>query len=96
MQANFYLVAFGMPVVLVLFALLGAVLFRGSDADLLDWRPTRSPQTESELEVSDVDQMLAAQNRYRRQRGAPERSLEDVIAHPWTGLERQSSSRIIR
>ncbi len=96
MQATFVLIAFGMPVVLVLFALLGGILFRGSDADLLDWRPTRSPQTESELESSDVDQMLAAQNRYRRRRGAPERSLEDVIAHPWSGLERQRSSRSTR
>jgi hypothetical protein len=32
--------------------------------------------------------MLAAQNRYRRLRGAPERSLEEVTDHAWASLKR--------
>ena len=39
------------------------------------------------LERSDVAQMLAAQNRYRRQRGAPERTLEEALGHPSDGWE---------
>ena len=45
---------------------------------LLDWKPTRSPEVEAELEVDDIDQMLEAQNARRRRRGAPELSVEDL------------------
>ena len=50
------------------------------------WKPTRSPEREVELELGDVEQMLAAQNRHRRRRGAPERTLADVsrAAERWT------------
>ncbi len=46
--------------------------YTGSNAELLDWKPTRSPEVEAQLEVDDVQQMIAAQNEYRRRRGAPE------------------------
>lgn len=46
--------------------------YPGSSADLVDWRPTRSPQIEAENEIADVQQMLEAQNEMRRRRGAPE------------------------
>jgi len=45
---------------------------------LLDWKPTRSPEVEAELEIDDIDQMLEAQNARRRRRGAPELSVEDL------------------
>jgi hypothetical protein len=49
-----------------------------SGAEVLDWRPTRSPEVEAELELDDVDQMLEAQNERRRASGRPERTEEDV------------------
>jgi len=49
-----------------------------SVADLLDWKPTRSPEVEAQNEVDDVRQMLEAQNEYRRKRGAKEITEADV------------------
>lgn len=46
--------------------------YPGSSADLVDWRPTRSPEVEAQNEIDDVRQMLEAQNEMRRRRGAPE------------------------
>jgi len=64
-------------------AFLGGIVLLGlysprSGADVLDWRPTRSPEAESENEADDVAQMLAASNALRRRRGAPERTADDV------------------
>jgi hypothetical protein len=49
-----------------------------SGSQVLDWKPTRSPEVEAELELDDVQQMLEAQNERRRADGRPERSEEDV------------------
>jgi hypothetical protein len=49
-----------------------------SGAQVLDWKPTRSPEVEAELELDDVDQMLEAQNERRRASGRPERTEDDV------------------
>ena len=49
-----------------------------SGAEVLDWKPTRSPEVEAELELDDVEQMLEAQNARRRADGRPERSEEDI------------------
>jgi hypothetical protein len=65
---------FGLLIVLVL--ILG-VYYPGTGADVLDWRPTRSPELEAQLELDDVDQMLEAQNERRRRTGRPELTLED-------------------
>lgn len=65
-----------MFIVLVLW-LLGRS-YPGSGADLLDWKPTRDFQTELELEQDDISQMIAAQNRYRRKRGARELTEADA------------------
>lgn len=40
-------------------------------AEYLDWKPTRSPETEIELELQDVSQMIEAQNERRRRDGRP-------------------------
>jgi hypothetical protein len=55
-------------------------LYPGSDAELLDWFPTRSPAVEVQNELDDVRQMLEAQNEMRRRRGAPELTEADVEA----------------
>jgi len=49
-----------------------------SGAEVLDWKPTRSPEAEAELELDDIDQMLEAQNERRRASGRPERTEDDV------------------
>ena len=48
--------------------------------DILDWKPTRSPEAEAENELDDVQQMLAAQNELKRRRGAPELTEEEIEA----------------
>jgi hypothetical protein len=52
--------------------------YAGGDAELLDWRPTRSPEVEAQNEIDDVRQMLEAQNEMRRRRGLPERSEQEL------------------
>ena len=52
----------------------------GSGAEQVDWRPTRSPEVEAELELDDVDQMLEAQNERRRASGRPEITEQDAQA----------------
>jgi hypothetical protein len=73
----FLVVMFGLGVVFVLGILALGKWYPGSGADVLDWKPTRSPELEAELEVSDLDQMLEAQNERRRRRGERELTLED-------------------
>ena len=46
--------------------------YPGSTADLVDWKPTRSPEVEAQNEIDDIRQMMEAQNEMRRRRGAPE------------------------
>lgn len=54
--------------------------YKGTNADLLDWKPTRSPEVEAQNEIDDVRQMLEAQNEMRRRRGAPERDEDELRA----------------
>jgi hypothetical protein len=66
-------------VVLFLLMVLTARLTRDhSVADLLDWKPTRSPELEAQNEIDDVRQMIEAQNEYRRRRGAREITEDDA------------------
>ena len=72
--------AFFMGFLLILFLIFLAIgkYHPVSGAEVLDWKPTRSPEVEAELELDDVQQMLEAQNERRRASGRPERSEEDV------------------
>jgi hypothetical protein len=72
-------VLFGGLVVIGIFLALGK-WYPGTGAEQVDWRPTRSPELEAELELDDVDQMLEAQNARRRASGRPELTEEDVRA----------------
>jgi len=63
--------------VFVTVILLG-VFSKRSALEILDWKPTRSPQAEAENEIDDLEQMVEAQNELRRRRGKPERTLEDI------------------
>jgi hypothetical protein len=75
---GFALVAVGGLLVLFLVFLAIGKWYPGTGADVLDWTPTRSVETEVELELDDIDQMLEAQNERRRASGRPERSEDDV------------------
>jgi hypothetical protein len=75
---DFILITTGMIGLIVLVLVLLARAYPGSGADLVDWKPTRSPQVEAELEVDDVQQMIAAQNEMRRRRGVEEITEADV------------------
>ena len=69
---TFPLIVLGGILVVVGLLVLLARLYPGTGADLLDWNPTRSYETEIELEMQDVEQMIEAQNQYRRKRGERE------------------------
>jgi hypothetical protein len=84
----YVLMVVGLPVAILAIAMLAGHFHRDDDERLLDWTPTRSPRREAELQAGDVQQMLGAVNRYRRMRGASERSLEQVTEHTWASLER--------
>jgi hypothetical protein len=60
--------------------LLVGHFYPGSSADLVDWKPTRSPEVEAQNEIDDIRQMMEAQNEMRRRRGAPEMTEADLQA----------------
>jgi hypothetical protein len=91
-HAYFLIMVIGLPATLLAIALLAGHFYRGRDAELLDWQPTRSATTEVNLELGEIDQMLEAQNRSRRRRGLPERSLEDVIGREAASRERHRAA----
>jgi hypothetical protein len=69
---GFVLLTLGMLALIVGVLLLIGHFYQGSAADLIDWKPTRSPEVEARNEIDDVRQMLEAQNEMRRRRGAAE------------------------
>lgn len=52
--------------------------YPGTSAELVDWKPTRSPELEVQNEIDDVQQMLEAQNEMRRRRGVAERNEQEI------------------
>jgi hypothetical protein len=78
---DFILLTLGMLGLIVGVLVLLARSYPGSGADLLDWKPTRSPEVEAQLEVDDVQQMIEAQNEYRRRRGAED--ITEADAERW-------------
>jgi preprotein translocase subunit SecG len=80
----FTVVTGGLVIFFVLTTLALGIFSKRSTRDILDWKPTRSPEVEAENEIDDVEQMIAAQNDIRRRLGKPERTLEDVQSE-WRG-----------
>jgi hypothetical protein len=64
----------------VILVLLLGMFSKRSARDILDWKPTRSPEAEAQNELDDVEQMIAAQNELKRRRGAPEISEAEIEA----------------
>jgi len=89
---GFALVAVGGLLFLFLVFLAIGKWYPGSGADVLDWTPTRSIETEVELELDDIDQMLEAQNERRRRRGQPDRT-EDEVRADVAATEREIQDR---
>lgn len=79
-RVDFVLLSLGMIAFIAICLVLIARAYPGSGADLVDWKPTRSHEVEAQLEVDDVQQMLEAQNKYRRRRGAPDLTEDDANA----------------
>jgi hypothetical protein len=70
-------VLFILGTLLVLAFMIGVLVlvghfYPGTTADLVDWKPTRSPEVEVQNELDDIRQMMEAQNELRRRRGVPE------------------------
>jgi len=68
-------VAFVIASIVIVLFLVGVLVvvghfYGGSDASLVDWYPTRSPEVEAQNEIDDVRQMVEAQNEMRARRGA--------------------------
>ena len=80
----FTVVTGGLVAFFVLGSLLLGVFSKRSALDILDWKPTRSPEFEAENEIDDVEQMIAAQNDIRRRLGKPERTLDEIQSE-WRG-----------
>jgi hypothetical protein len=64
----------------VILVLLLGVFSTRSPREILDWKPTRSPEAEAQNELDDVAQMIEAQNELKRRRGAPEISEAEIEA----------------
>jgi hypothetical protein len=71
-RMGFVLITIGMLALMIGVLLLIGHFSQASSVDLVDWKPTRSPEVEAQNEIDDVRQMLEAQNEMRRRRGAPE------------------------
>jgi hypothetical protein len=80
----FTLVSAAIVIAFLAATILLGVFSKRSALEILDWKPTRSPQVEAENEVDDLAQMIEAQNEIRRRRGKPERTLEDIESE-WRG-----------
>jgi hypothetical protein len=93
MDGGFAYVVVGTLAVLVIILVLIGRYYPGSGADVIDWQPTRSLETEIELEIDDIDQMIEAQNERRRRRGEAARSLEQVELDVARGLREQHARR---
>ena len=78
---NAFTVVFGgLLAFFVITVLLLGLFSKRSARDILDWKPTRSPEVELQNELDDVAQMIEAQNELKRRRGAPEITAEEIEA----------------
>jgi hypothetical protein len=93
-DAFVWIVVGGMAALIIALLLIGRY-YPGTGAEVLDWKPTRSVEAEAELELTDIDQMLEAQNERRLRRGEPARTIEDfegeVAAHLRDQTRRQEA-----
>ena len=90
---NAFTVVFGgLLAFFVITVLLLGLFSKRSAREILDWKPTRSPEVEAQNELDDVAQMIAAQNELKRRRGAPDRIIRALACAEWTSTSQTSSS----
>jgi hypothetical protein len=77
----------------VVMVLLLGLFSKRSTHDILDWKPTRSPEVEAQNDIDDVQQMIDAQNDIRRRRGLPERDEEQIAAEVRAAREELAEQR---
>jgi hypothetical protein len=70
----------GLLAFFVVAVLLLGLFSQRSTRDILDWKPTRSPEVEAQNDLDDITQMIEAQNAIRRRRGLPDRDEEEIEA----------------
>ena len=83
----------GMLGFFIVMVLLLGLFSRRSALDILDWKPTRSPEVEAQNDIDDVQQMIDAQNDIRRRRGLPERDEEQIAAEVRRAREELAEQR---
>jgi hypothetical protein len=83
----------GLMAFFVVAVLLLGMFSQRSPREILDWKPTRSPEAEAENELDDIAQMIAAQNEIKRRRGAPEITEEEIEARVREDREQQQRWR---
>ena len=83
----------GMLGFFVVMVLLLGLFSKRSALDILDWKPTRSPELEAQNDIDDVQQMIDAQNEIRRRRGLPERDEEQIAAEVRRAREELAEQR---
>jgi hypothetical protein len=88
----FVLGTIGILLLLAAVLVLVGHLNRTPNAELVDWKPTRSPELEAQNEIDDVRQMVEAQNEMRRRRGAPDLDEAGLRAE----VEREELARLQR
>ena len=90
-----FLLVFGLLALIVVVLVVVSNGYPGSGADLVGYSDQRSYETEANLEAQEVDQMIAAQNEYRRRRG--EAALTDKEISRWVAEDdaaRQRGQRV--
>ena len=91
---NAFTVVFGgLLAFFVITVLLLGLFSKRSAREILDWKPTRSPEVELQNELDDVAQMIEAQNELKRRRGAPEITEEEIEARVREDREQQQRWR---
>jgi hypothetical protein len=88
----FAIIMLGGTLGLVIALVLAARGHPGSGADLIDWKPTRSPEVEAQNEIDDLAQMMEVANRRRRRLGQPEVT-EDSVREDVAKQEREAQHR---
>jgi hypothetical protein len=88
----FAIIMLGGTLGLVIALVLAAKGHPGSGADLIDWKPTRSPEVEAQNEIDDMAQMLEVANRRRRRLGQDEIT-EDSLRENVAEQEREAQQR---
>jgi hypothetical protein len=87
---NAFTVVFGgLLAFFVVTVLLLGLFSKRSARDILDWKPTRSPEVEAQDELDDIAQMIQAQNELKRRRGAAEITAEEIEARVRDDREQQ-------